>query len=101
MLTLSTCSNVCILTDYPFSLDLTQDGGANFAWDYTRAMGTLPRADGLTSALSASYHSGTLTVSAQRDGGWPVAIGVLVLALVAGGMLYPRADTGPLRDRIQ
>ena len=27
VLTLSTCSNVCILTDYPFSLDMTTSGG--------------------------------------------------------------------------
>ncbi|VEB02270.1 membrane protein, suppressor for copper-sensitivity ScsB [Klebsiella pneumoniae] len=27
VLTLSTCSNVCILTDYPFSLDMTTPGG--------------------------------------------------------------------------
>jgi suppressor for copper-sensitivity B len=27
VLTLSTCSNVCILTDYPFSLDMTAPAG--------------------------------------------------------------------------
>lgn len=29
VLTLSTCSNVCILTDYPFSLDMTAPAGSN------------------------------------------------------------------------
>ncbi len=33
-------------------------------------MGTLPLRDGLTSALSASYVSGKLTVTARRDAGW-------------------------------
>ncbi|MBX8461856.1 thioredoxin family protein [Enterobacter sp. RIT637] len=70
VLTLSTCSNVCILTDYPFSLDLTTRAGGDFDYDYSRAMGTLPLSSGLTSALSASYASGKLTVTAQRDAGW-------------------------------
>ncbi|MGS4678383.1 protein-disulfide reductase DsbD family protein [Enterobacter soli] len=70
VLTLSTCSNVCILTDYPFSLDLTVSTGGDFDYDYNRAMGTLPLSSGLTSALSARYASGKLTVTAQRDAGW-------------------------------
>ncbi|MDD9246199.1 protein-disulfide reductase DsbD family protein [Enterobacter soli] len=70
VLTLSTCSNVCILTDYPFSLDLTASTGGDFDYDYNRAMGTLPLSSGLTSALSARYASGKLTVTAQRDAGW-------------------------------
>ncbi|MGT8857104.1 protein-disulfide reductase DsbD family protein [Enterobacter sp. 186315] len=70
VLTLSTCSNVCVLTDYPFSLDLTASTGG-FDYDYGRAMGTLPLSSGLTSTLSASYAPGKLTVTAQRDAGWP------------------------------
>lgn len=70
VLTLSTCSNVCILTDYPFSLDLTASTGGGFDYDFNRAMGTLPLSSGLTSALSARYASGKLTVTAQRDTGW-------------------------------
>jgi suppressor for copper-sensitivity B len=70
VLTLSTCSNVCILTDYPFSLDLTASTGGDFDYDFNRAMGTLPLSSGLTSALSARYASGKLTVTAQRDAGW-------------------------------
>ncbi|HDR2756409.1 TPA: thioredoxin family protein [Enterobacter asburiae] len=70
VLTLSTCSNVCILTDYPFSLDLTASTGGGFDYDFNRAMGTLPLSGGLTSALSARYASGKLTVTAQRDAGW-------------------------------
>ncbi len=42
VLTLSTCSNVCILTHYPFSLDMKAPAGEQFNYDFTRAMGTLP-----------------------------------------------------------
>jgi len=70
VLTLSTCSNVCILTDYPFSLDTRTPAGSDFGYDFTRAMGTLPLANGLTSQRSASYTDGKLTVTAVRDAGW-------------------------------
>ncbi|MCU6668607.1 thioredoxin family protein [Enterobacteriaceae bacterium H4N4] len=70
VLTLSTCSNVCILTDYPFALDLTASPGDDFSYDYSRATGALPLSGGLTSALNASYAFGKLTVTAQRNAGW-------------------------------
>ena len=70
VLTLSTCSNVCILTDYPFSLDLKAPADKTFSYDFTRAMGTLPLKDGLTSQLSAGYGAGKLTVTATREAGW-------------------------------
>lgn len=69
-LTLSTCSNVCILTDYPFSLDLNAPAANDFAYDFTRAMGTLPRKDGLTDSLQADYRPGNMVVTATREGGW-------------------------------
>ncbi len=56
VLTLSTCSNVCILTDYPFSLDMTTPAGERFNYDFTRAMGTLPLRDGLTFAADRQLH---------------------------------------------
>lgn len=69
VLTLSTCSNVCLLTDYPFSLTASsQDAG--FAHDYAQAMGRVPLTQGLTQTLSASARSGELIVEAQRSGGW-------------------------------
>ena len=70
VLTLSTCSDVCILTDYPFSLDLSGPTERQFTYDFTKAMGTQPREDGLTSSLKAAWAPGKLTVTATRDGGW-------------------------------
>ena len=70
VLTLSTCSDVCILTDYPFSLDLSGETERQFTYDFTKAMGTLPREDGLTSSLKAAWAPGKLTVTATRDAGW-------------------------------
>ena len=70
VLTLSTCSDVCILTDYPFSLDLSGPTERQFTYDFTKAMGTLPREDGLTSSLKAAWAPGKLTVTATRDTGW-------------------------------
>lgn len=70
VLTLSTCSNVCILTDYPFTLDLTTPADASFGYDFTRAMGMLPLQEGLTSQLDAGYSPGKLTVTATRETGW-------------------------------
>jgi suppressor for copper-sensitivity B len=70
VLTLSTCSNVCILTDYPFQLDLTSPAGPQFAHDYARALGQVPPEQGLTRTLNAGYRSGELVVTATRDGDW-------------------------------
>ena len=70
VLTLSTCSNVCILTDYPFSLDMAAPAGEGFDYDFTRATGSLPLKSGLTDRLSARYASGTLTLEATREAGW-------------------------------
>jgi suppressor for copper-sensitivity B len=70
ILTLSTCSNVCILTDYPFTLDLSEPADPHFSYDFSRAMGTLPLKKGLTSQLSAGFAAEKLTVTATREAGW-------------------------------
>ncbi|MEO3990271.1 protein-disulfide reductase DsbD family protein [Pseudocitrobacter cyperus] len=70
VLTLSTCSNVCILTDYPFSLDLSAPAEKNVDYDFIRAMGTLPRENGLTTSLQADYAPGKVVVTALRQEGW-------------------------------
>lgn len=70
-LTLPTCSNVCILTDYPFHLDLSATGDrADFSRQFAIAMGKVPIAQGLTDSASAAYRQGSLVVSASRAQGW-------------------------------
>lgn len=70
VLTLSTCSNVCILTDYPFALDLTAPADPQFSYDFSRALGTLPLKEGLTSQLSAGFGGEKLVITATREAGW-------------------------------
>gem|GEM_PF-4465614 len=69
-LTLSTCSNVCILTDYPFSLDLAAPSDAQFDHDFAQAMGQVPIAEGLVESIKAGYLNGELQISAERAAGW-------------------------------
>ncbi|WP_310607983.1 cytochrome c biogenesis protein CcdA [Buttiauxella brennerae] len=69
VLTLSTCKDVCLLTDFPF--ELTPDNSDTaFAHDYAQAMGSVPRPDGLTDNLTAGYHNAQVVVQATRSAGW-------------------------------
>ena len=69
-LRLSTCSNVCILTDYPFTLAL--DGAAPDGFDlaYAKAMSTLPQAMPGTVTLEAGYRQNQLQLTADNPQGW-------------------------------
>lgn len=69
VLTLSTCKDVCLLTDYPFEISPTT-GDAAFAHDYAQAMGSVPLKNGVTDSLSAGYRTGELVVKATRAAGW-------------------------------
>lgn len=69
-LTLSTCSNVCILTDYPFSLDLAAPNDPQFNHDFAQAMGQVPIASGLAEGVKAGYRHGELQIVAERAAGW-------------------------------
>lgn len=70
-LTLPVCSNVCILTDYPFSLDLRSSGdSADFARQFAAAMGKVPIAEGLADSVTAGYRPGVLQITAHREQGW-------------------------------
>lgn len=69
-LTLSTCSNVCVLTDYPFSLARHLSPGSDFAFDYSKALGAVPVEDALTSQLHATFSDGNIVISATRAQGW-------------------------------
>ncbi|MGE6106796.1 protein-disulfide reductase DsbD family protein [Aeromonas sobria] len=69
-LRLSTCSNVCILTDYPFTLAL--DGAAPEGFDlaYAKAMSTQPQAMPDTVTLKAGYRQNQLQLTADNPQGW-------------------------------
>ncbi|WP_174634985.1 protein-disulfide reductase DsbD family protein [Yersinia thracica] len=74
ILTLSTCSNVCILTDYSFSLDLSSvvsaENQQQFEHDFAQAMGQVPIANALTQQIQAGFSQGEVHILAQRDEGW-------------------------------
>lgn len=69
VLTLSTCKDVCLLTDFPF--EITPDNSdASFAHDFAQAMGKVPLPTGLTDDLKAGYDNAELIVQATRAAGW-------------------------------
>jgi suppressor for copper-sensitivity B len=70
VLTLSTCSSVCVLTDFPFDLDIRQPAPQGFNLAFTQAQGTLPLKAGMFAQVQAGYHNGELYVSAHRAEGW-------------------------------
>ncbi|MGB7801841.1 protein-disulfide reductase DsbD family protein [Buttiauxella sp.] len=69
VLTLSTCKDVCLLTDFPFEIKPSQSD-ATFAHDFAQAMGKVPLPNGLTDNLKAGYHHAALVVQATRAAGW-------------------------------
>ncbi|WP_158783375.1 protein-disulfide reductase DsbD [Pantoea sp. BAV 3049] len=69
-LTLPICSNVCILTDYPFELDLSTPADDQFTHDFAQAMGKVPLPSGLSETLHAGYQPGLLQITITRKSGW-------------------------------
>lgn len=69
-LTLSTCSNVCLLTDYPLHLDFTQPVDDGFRHAFDRAMQAVPGSSGVSADLSAWLSDGNLVVTGTTDGKW-------------------------------
>ncbi|MCW1825287.1 protein-disulfide reductase DsbD family protein [Enterobacter asburiae] len=69
-LTLSTCSNVCLLTDYPLHLDFTQPADDGFRSEFDRAMRAVPGTSGVAADLSAWLADGSLVVTGTTDGKW-------------------------------
>ncbi|WP_265497721.1 protein-disulfide reductase DsbD family protein [Providencia rustigianii] len=68
-LTLSTCSNICILTDYPFELDLTEPAPADFNWAFNQAKGSVPATNGLIEQSKTSFSGKQLIVELQKVAG--------------------------------
>lgn len=69
-LTLSTCSNVCLLTDYPLHLDFTQPVDDGFRSAFEQAMRAVPGTSGVAADLSAWLSDGSLVVTGTTDGKW-------------------------------
>lgn len=70
VLTLPLCSNVCVLHDYPFDLELTAPPTAAFRHTLAQAEGALPLSHGMVARVSAGYDAGSLTLRVERPGGW-------------------------------
>ncbi|HGN1707408.1 TPA: protein-disulfide reductase DsbD family protein [Providencia rettgeri] len=66
-LTLSTCSNVCILTDYPFELDLTEPAPADFTWAFNQAKGAVPPSSGLVEQAKAGFSNEKLIIELRKN----------------------------------
>lgn len=69
VLILSTCSNVCILTDYPFELDLTEPAPADFSWAFNQAKGGVPPTSGLVEQTKVGFSGDKLVVELQKTAG--------------------------------
>ncbi|WP_421341798.1 protein-disulfide reductase DsbD family protein [Aeromonas veronii] len=69
-LRLSTCSNVCILTDYPFTLTVDGAAPANFDFAWAKAMSTLPQPLPAETRVELGYQHNQLQLRAERAEGW-------------------------------
>ncbi|MBS4703272.1 protein-disulfide reductase DsbD family protein [Aeromonas veronii] len=69
-LRLSTCSNVCILTDFPFSLAVDGQAPADFDFAWAKAMSTLPQPLPADTRVELGYQHNQLQLRAERAEGW-------------------------------
>ena len=69
-LTLSTCSNVCLLTDYPLQLNLNHPTAETFQDDFEQAMRTVPTSSGVSADLSAHLAGKQLVISGTTPDEW-------------------------------
>ncbi len=69
-LTLSTCSNVCLLTDYPLHLDFNQPDDPDFEAAFAQAMRAIPADSGISDDLSAHLAGSNLVITGSTAGEW-------------------------------
>jgi suppressor for copper-sensitivity B len=69
ILRLSTCSNVCILTDYPFTLEAGGAAPAGFDFAYAKGMSTLPQSLPTGISLQLGYQHNQLQLLAELPEG--------------------------------
>ncbi|MEW7866560.1 protein-disulfide reductase DsbD family protein [Aeromonas diversa] len=69
-LRLPSCSNVCVLTDFPFTLSEGGPTEADFDRRYAQALSQVPRPLPETVQVQSGYRPGELQIEATRPGGW-------------------------------
>ncbi|MBL0626650.1 protein-disulfide reductase DsbD family protein [Aeromonas jandaei] len=69
-LRLSTCSNVCILTDFPFTLTVDGQAPAGFDFGWAKAISNLPQPLPAATRFELGYQHNQLQLRAERAEGW-------------------------------
>ncbi|MBS4694688.1 thioredoxin family protein [Aeromonas allosaccharophila] len=69
-LRLSTCSNVCILTDFPFTLAVDGQAPAGFDFVWAKAISNLPQPLPAATRVELGYQQNQLQLRAERAEGW-------------------------------
>ncbi|WP_323969467.1 protein-disulfide reductase DsbD family protein [Aeromonas veronii] len=69
-LRLSTCSNVCILTDFPFTLAVDGRAPAGFDFGWAKAISNLPQPLPAETRIELGYQHNQLQLRAERTEGW-------------------------------
>ncbi len=69
-LRLSTCSNVCILTDFPFTLAVDGQTPAGFDFSWAKAISNLPQPLPADTRVELGYQHNQLQLRAERAEGW-------------------------------
>ena len=95
-LTLSTCSNVCLLTDYRLRLDFNQPADGDFRGAFARAMRTVPADTGVTNDLAAHRVGSQLVITATATGEWKNP--GIYFDPMDGGIVAGDPDTVPVTD---
>ncbi|WP_198037985.1 protein-disulfide reductase DsbD family protein [Aeromonas jandaei] len=69
-LRLSTCSNVCILTDFPFTLAVDGQAPAGFDFGWAKAISNLPQPLPADTRVELGYQHNQLQLRAEQAEGW-------------------------------
>ncbi|MBL0667403.1 thioredoxin family protein [Aeromonas jandaei] len=69
-LRLSTCSNVCILTDFPFTLAVDGQTPAGFDFGWAKAISSLPQPLPADTRVELGYQQNQLQLRSERAEGW-------------------------------
>ncbi|EOV9657283.1 protein-disulfide reductase DsbD family protein [Cronobacter turicensis] len=70
-LTLSLCSNLCVVNTFPLDINLADGPSPGFDADWKAAMATVPPATGDIAITDVSAHGSTLSLTATSPDGWP------------------------------